>query len=64
VAFAKDDCRFRKDHSPVNFSLMRQVALNLLCHEKTCKNGIAVKCSKAGWDDAYLSKALDSCSHL
>ncbi len=64
VAFNEDACRIRKDHAPVNFALMRQVALNLLRQEKTQKNGIKVKRSKAGWDDAYLFKVLDSCSHF
>ena len=64
VAFDEDDCPIRKDHAPVNFSLLRQMALNLLRQEKTCKNGIGVKRSKAGWDDAYLFKVLDSCSQI
>ena len=64
VAFDEDDCRIRKDQAPVNMALMRQVALNLLRQEKTCKNGIKVKRSKAGWDDAYLFKVLDSCERL
>jgi predicted transposase YbfD/YdcC len=64
VAFDEDDCPIHKDHAPVNFSLLRQMALNLLRQEKTCKNGIAVKRSKAGWDDTYLFKVLDSCSHI
>ena len=64
VAFDEDDCRIRTDHAPVNFALLRQMALNLLRQEKTCKNGIRVKRSKAGWDDAYLFKVLDSCSQI
>ena len=64
VAFNEDACRIRKDHSPVNFALLRHMALNLLRQEKTCKNGIKVKRSKAGWDDAYLFKVLDSCSQF
>ncbi len=64
VAFNEDACRIRKDHAPVNFALLRQVALNLLRQEKTQKNGIKVKRSKAGWDDAYLFKVLDSCSQI
>jgi predicted transposase YbfD/YdcC len=64
IAFDEDRCRIRKDHAPANFSLLRQMALNLLRQEKTCKNGIKVKRSKAGWDNAYLFKVLDSCSQL
>jgi predicted transposase YbfD/YdcC len=64
VAFDEDACRIRKDHAPANFALLRQIALNLLRQEKTCKNGIKVKRSKAGWDDAYLFKVLDSCARL
>lgn len=64
VAFNEDACRIRKDNAPANFSLMRQMALNLLRQEKTCKNGIKIKRSKAGWDDTYLFKVLDSCSQI
>jgi len=64
VAFDEDDCRIRKDHAPVNMATLRHMALNLLRKEATCKNGIAVKCSKAGWDNASLRKVLDSCSQI
>ena len=62
IAFHEDASRIRKDNAPANFALLRQIALNLLRQEKTCKNGIAVKRSKAGWDDAYLLRVLNSCS--
>lgn len=64
IAFNEDACRIRKDHAPANFSLLRQMALNLLRQEKTCKNGIKVKRNKAGWDEAYLFRVLDSCSQI
>lgn len=64
MAFNEDACRIRKDHAPANFSLLRHMALNLLRQEKTCKNGIKVKRNKAGWDEAYLFRVLDSCSQI
>ncbi len=64
VAFDEDDCRIRKDHAPINLATIRQMALNLLRKETTCKNGIAIKRRKAGWDNTYLRKMLDSCSHI
>ena len=64
VAFNEEACRIRKDNAPANFALLRQMALNLLRQEKTCKNGIGVTRSKAGWDNAYLARVLDSCSRL
>ena len=64
VAFDEDDCRIRKDHAPINMATIRQMALNLLRKEATCKNGIAVKRSKAGWDNAYLRRVLDTCSPI
>ena len=64
VAFNEDACRIRKEHAPINMALLRQMALNLLRHDKTCKNGIKVKRSKAAWDDAYLLRVLNSYSQL
>ena len=64
VAFNEDACRIRKEHAPINMALLRQMALNLLRHDKTCKNGIKVKRSKAVWDDAYLLRVLNSYSQL
>jgi predicted transposase YbfD/YdcC len=58
VSFNEDACRIRKDHAPQNFSLLRQIALNLLTQEKTAKVGIKAKRKKAGWDDAYLAMVL------
>ena len=64
VAFDEDDCRIRKDHAPVNMATLRQMALNLLRQETTCKKGIAVKRGKAGWDNAYLRKVIDKASQF
>jgi predicted transposase YbfD/YdcC len=64
IAFDEDACRIRKDNAPANFALLRQLALNLLRQEKTLKTGLKVKRSKAGWDNAYLFKVLDSCKQL
>lgn len=58
VSFNEDACRIRKDYAPQNFSLLRQIALNLLNQENTSKIGIKAKRKKAGWDDAYLAKVL------
>lgn len=64
VAFDEDDCRIRKDHAPVNMATLRQMALNLLRQETTCKKGFAVKRGKAGWDNAYLHKILNNASQF
>jgi predicted transposase YbfD/YdcC len=58
VAFREDDNRVRKDHGPDNMAMLRQLTLNLLRQETTCKNGIQVKRHKAGWDENYLFKVL------
>jgi predicted transposase YbfD/YdcC len=58
VSFNENACRIRKDHAPQNFSLLRQMALNLLNQQNTSKIGIKAKRMKAGWDDVYLAKCL------
>jgi predicted transposase YbfD/YdcC len=58
VTFGEDASRLRKGHSPQNFSILRRTALSLLKHEPTCKNSIAIKRQKAGWDQKYLEHVL------
>ena len=58
VTFREDASRIRKGHGPHNFSILRRTALSLLQHDKTCKNGIAIKRQKAGWDPKYLEQVL------
>jgi len=58
VAFSEDNSRVRKENGAQNFSVIRQVALNLLNQEKSLKAGIKNKRLKAGWDEKYLLKIL------
>ena len=58
VTFGEDGSRLHKGHAPQNFSLLRRIALSLLKQESTCKNGIAIKRQKAGWDHKYLERVL------
>lgn len=58
VTFGEDGSRLRKGHAAQNFSTLRRTALSLLKQESTCKNGIAIKRQKAGWDHHYLERVL------
>ena len=59
VTFGEDDCRVRKDHAPVNFSLVRKMALNLLKKETSRKTSIPIKQAKASRLTSYLDAILD-----
>jgi len=45
---------------PQNYSNVLKIALNLLKNENTVKQGIKGKRLKAGWDNEYLLKLLNS----
>jgi predicted transposase YbfD/YdcC len=62
VAFREDDCRVRKGNGAENLAILRHIALNLLSHEKTAKNGIKGKRLKAGWSESYLLRVLSAWS--
>ena len=60
IAFREDESRVRQGHADQNLALLRRLARNLLRQETTAKMGVKAKRLKAGWDDAYLLKLLDS----
>jgi len=43
-----------------NYSTVLKIELNLLKNEKTVKQGIKGKRLKAGWDNEYLLKILNT----
>lgn len=57
VVFGEDASRVRTGSAPANFTLIRQLALNLLRHEPST-GSIAAKRFRAALDDQYLRKVL------
>ena len=59
VNFNEDRCRCRKDHSDVNFALLRRLALNLLQQNRSrTKLSIKAQRLKIGWDLTFLEDLL------
>lgn len=60
VSFREDESRIRKDHAPDNFAVLRHIALNMIKRETSLKKSIKSKRLRAGWDNDYLLKVLNS----
>lgn len=58
VTFHEDASRIRKDNAPVNFALLRRMALNILSRDKTIRGSIAMKRYRAGLDNSYLANVI------
>jgi predicted transposase YbfD/YdcC len=58
VAFREDDCRVRAGFAAQNFSVMRQMALNLLKAVTGVNAGIHRRRLRAGWDHDFLLRVL------
>jgi predicted transposase YbfD/YdcC len=57
VTFRDDDCRVREDDGPMNFTIIKHMAINLLkrAQDKTSLRGMR---KQAGWDDNTMRKIL------
>jgi len=60
MAFDEDHSRIRSKNGADNFALLRKIALNLIKAEKSIKQSVRGKRKRAGWDDAYLLRVLQS----
>lgn len=58
VAFREGDSRVRQGHADENLAVLRHIALNLLCQEKSAHIGIKAKRLKAAWSTNYLQCLL------
>jgi predicted transposase YbfD/YdcC len=58
VTFAEDKSRARKDHSPLDLSMLRRLALSILRKDTLVKDNLRGKRLRAGWDDEVLLKIL------
>jgi predicted transposase YbfD/YdcC len=58
VTFAEDRSRVRKDHSPLNLSMIRRLALSILQRDTSVKDNLRGKRLRAGWDEEVLLKIL------
>ena len=59
VVMDEDGSRARKDHAPENLARLRRFALNLL-RANPDQGSTRGKIKRAGWDDAFLLKILNS----
>lgn len=57
VVFHDDLMRLRTEHGPANMATVRHIALNLL-RAVPGKQSLAVKRKSAGWDDAFMRRAV------
>ena len=58
MCFREDEQRARKDHSAANMTIMRQVAINLLKHDKAPRLSMKRKRLVACMKESYLEKLL------
>ena len=54
MLFRDDECRIRKANAPANFTTIKHMAGNILCHAPG-KKSLRVKRRLAAWDDEYLA---------
>jgi len=59
IGFREDNCQIKESNAVENLATIRQIGLNLLKQETSCRRGIKTKRKKAGWSEDYLLKVLN-----
>ena len=54
----EDDSRIRHGHAQHNLAVLRRLAPDLLCREKSAKTGSPAKHKRAGWNTDYFLRTL------
>ena len=57
MVFRDDECRFRTNHAPANFTTIKHMVLNLL-RRPTGKDLFRLRPKVAGWDDDFLASLV------
>lgn len=60
IAFRDDDFQVYTGQIAENIAVLKGLTLNLLKQEKSLKKSIPKKRDRAGWDNGYLLKVLES----
>jgi predicted transposase YbfD/YdcC len=58
VVYNEDKSRVRSGHAAQNFSVLRQITLNLLRQHPDKKTSLRLKRKRAGWESGYLEELL------
>jgi len=58
IGFREDESRMWAGNAAENMNVVRQIGLNLLKQETSCKMGVESKRKKCGYDEKYLYKVL------
>ena len=60
VTFDEDRSRVRDRTAAANWALLRKIALNLLRGDSEGKGSLAARRKRAGWDEEYMQRLLNS----
>jgi predicted transposase YbfD/YdcC len=60
VTFQEDNNRIRKDNAPANFAVLRHLAVNIICQNKSRKLSVRKKRFLASLDEEYSRELLDA----
>lgn len=58
MTWREAQCRIRSFHSPLNFALLRPMALNALHQETTLKRSLRQKVKRAAMNNDYMMQIL------